>query len=67
MSGEITPFRIQTSQAELDDLRERLAQTRFPDAEPVGDWSQGIPARVHAHAVRLLAQRLRLARNRGAF
>ncbi len=43
MSGEITPFRIQTSQAELDDLRERLAQTRFPDAEPVGDWSQGIP------------------------
>src|SRR5581483_11819617 len=29
--------------AELDDLRSRLHRTRWPDAEPVADWSQGIP------------------------
>ena len=27
----------------LDDLRRRLAQTRWPEAEPVDDWSQGAP------------------------
>lgn len=29
--------------AELDDLRDRLRRTRFPDPEPVDDWSQGLP------------------------
>ncbi|MBC8093953.1 MAG: epoxide hydrolase [Pseudonocardia sp.] len=27
----------------LDDLRDRLARTRWPDAETVDDWSQGTP------------------------
>ena len=43
MSDEITPYRIQIADAELDDLRTRLARTRFPEAETVADWSQGIP------------------------
>jgi len=39
----VKPFRIETSDAELDDLRRRLRATRWPDAETVDDWSQGIP------------------------
>jgi pimeloyl-ACP methyl ester carboxylesterase len=40
---EVTPFRIEVPDAELDDLRERLRRTRWPEEEPVGDWSQGVP------------------------
>lgn len=43
MSDAITPFRIDVPEAELIDLRGRLARTRFPEKEPVIDWSQGIP------------------------
>ncbi len=43
MSDEITPFRIDIPDAALDDLRQRLRQTRWPDPETVDDWSQGIP------------------------
>jgi pimeloyl-ACP methyl ester carboxylesterase len=39
----VTPFQIEVPEADLTDLRERLARTRWPDAEPVDDWSQGIP------------------------
>ena len=40
---EIRPYRIDVPTAVLDDLRERLARTRWPEAETVDDWSQGIP------------------------
>ncbi|HEX6932645.1 MAG TPA: epoxide hydrolase [Streptosporangiaceae bacterium] len=43
MSEDITPFRIDISDAELDDLRSRLGQTRWPERETVDDWTQGIP------------------------
>ena len=43
MGEEITPFRIEVAEAELDDLRDRLRRTRWPEAETVGDWSQGVP------------------------
>jgi pimeloyl-ACP methyl ester carboxylesterase len=43
MSDEIRPFQIQVPDSELEDLKRRLAATRWPDAEPVSDWSQGIP------------------------
>ena len=36
-------FQIQASDAALDDLRRRLEQARFPEAEVVDDWSQGTP------------------------
>ncbi len=39
----VTPFTISASDVELEDLRRRLAATRWPDQEPVDDWSQGIP------------------------
>jgi epoxide hydrolase len=43
MTAQIRPFRIDIPQAELDDLRTRLRQTRWPEPETVADWSQGIP------------------------
>ena len=43
MSTEIRPFKIEISDAELEDLRRRLAATRWPEPETVEDWSQGIP------------------------
>jgi len=43
MSSDIQPFSIEASDAEIEDLRGRLAATRWPDAETVDDWSQGIP------------------------
>ena len=43
MSEEIRPFKIHVDDAQLEDLKRRLRATRWPDAETVGDWSQGIP------------------------
>ena len=43
MASDITPFRIEATEAELDDLKRRLAATRWPEPETVDDWSQGIP------------------------
>jgi len=40
---EVRPFSVEISRAAIDDLRERLARTRWPEKEPVGDWSMGIP------------------------
>ena len=37
------PFEVHISDAEATDLRDRLTCTRWPDAETVDDWSQGIP------------------------
>ncbi|ULN34431.1 epoxide hydrolase family protein [Mycolicibacterium smegmatis] len=42
-SDLIRPFRIDVPDAVLDDLKDRLARTRWPEAETVDDWSQGIP------------------------
>ncbi|QFZ24311.1 epoxide hydrolase [Saccharothrix syringae] len=39
----MTPFRIDIPEADLADLRDRLLRTRWPDPEPVPDWSQGVP------------------------
>lgn len=41
--SEIAPFRIAVTDDELDDLLRRLTHTRWPEAECVDDWSQGIP------------------------
>jgi epoxide hydrolase len=43
MSEQITPFRIDIPEADLEDLRQRLRQTRWPEPATVGDWSQGVP------------------------
>jgi pimeloyl-ACP methyl ester carboxylesterase len=39
---EIRPFHFEVRQEELDDLRGRIAATRWPEKEPVDDLSQGV-------------------------
>ncbi len=41
--SELTPFHVEFADEDLRDLRERLRRTRWPEAETVGDWSQGVP------------------------
>ncbi len=43
MSAEIKPYRISVGDDVLGDLKSRLRNTRWPEAEPVEDWSQGAP------------------------
>jgi len=43
MSDDVTSFRIDIPDTDLDDLRDRLRRTRWPEAETVDDWSQGVP------------------------
>ena len=39
----IRPFRVNVPQADLADLKRRLAATRWPDKETAADRSQGVP------------------------
>jgi pimeloyl-ACP methyl ester carboxylesterase len=39
----ITPFSYHAPKSALDDLKQRLTHTRWPDRETVTDWSQGVP------------------------
>ena len=43
MTAAIIPFRIAVADETLADLKSRLRNTRWPEAELVGDWSQGAP------------------------
>ncbi len=43
-TAEVRPFRIEIPQSQLDDLRDRLARTRWPQEVPADGWSRGIPA-----------------------
>jgi epoxide hydrolase len=39
----VSRFTISLPQTAIDDLRHRLASTRYPERETVGDWTQGVP------------------------
>jgi pimeloyl-ACP methyl ester carboxylesterase len=41
-SSEIRPFRIEIPEEQIDDLRRRIAATRWPTKELVSDRSQGV-------------------------
>jgi epoxide hydrolase len=43
MSNAVKEFSIEVPEADLNDLRERLKRTRWPERETVEDWSQGVP------------------------
>jgi pimeloyl-ACP methyl ester carboxylesterase len=40
---QVRDFRTEITDAQIADLRDRLARTRWPEPETVDDWSQGIP------------------------
>jgi epoxide hydrolase len=37
------PFQVQIPQSQLDDLRQRIAATRWPDEMSGTEWSRGVP------------------------
>jgi epoxide hydrolase len=39
----VNEFQVRWTDEEIEDLRERLRRTRWPEAETVDDWSQGVP------------------------
>ena len=39
----VTPFEYHAPQSALDDLKQRLAETRWPERETTNDWSEGVP------------------------
>lgn len=41
--SDISPFVISISNEQITDLNNRIANTRWPDAETTGDWNQGVP------------------------
>lgn len=41
--AEVAPFRAGIPESVLEDLRDRLRRTRWPERETVDDWSQGTP------------------------
>jgi len=43
VSDHVDEFCIAVPQADVDDLRDRLRRARWPEAETVDDWSQGVP------------------------
>lgn len=51
----IRPFRVEIADGELEDLRQRLERTRWPDELPGVDWSYGVPLEY----VKRLAERWR--------
>lgn len=40
---ELRPFPIAIDQTRIEDLHRRIDLTRWPEAETVDDWSQGVP------------------------
>jgi pimeloyl-ACP methyl ester carboxylesterase len=43
LDGKISPYRIDIPQRALDDLRDRLGRTRWPDELPGAGWDLGVP------------------------
>jgi pimeloyl-ACP methyl ester carboxylesterase len=41
-SALVRPFTVSIPDAEIDDVKQRLARTRWPDPQTVDDWSQGV-------------------------
>jgi pimeloyl-ACP methyl ester carboxylesterase len=41
--SDLQQFRTEFAPEQIDDLRERLRRTRWPEQETVDDWSQGVP------------------------
>jgi pimeloyl-ACP methyl ester carboxylesterase len=42
LSQKVLPFKVNISKSDLDDLKHRVLETRWPDKETVNDQSQGV-------------------------
>ena len=41
--SEIKPFKIEIADEDINELRNRIESTRWPEKETVNDWNQGTP------------------------
>jgi Epoxide hydrolase N terminus len=41
-ASDVRPFQVEVWEVELEDLRRRIKETRWPEKEPVDDQSQGV-------------------------
>jgi len=55
MDESVKPYRIEIPDSALDDLKQRLVNTRWPERETPDDWSQGIPLAYMQEVVRYWA------------
>ena len=62
---EVRPFTVQISEEQIDNLRSRIGDTRWPSSELVQDTVAGRTARDSPGARALLGDGLRLRANRG--
>lgn len=42
-NAAVLPYRIEVPQPAVDDLKQRLGRTRWPDEAPGAGWSRGVP------------------------
>jgi pimeloyl-ACP methyl ester carboxylesterase len=54
--AEIRPFKVEVPEDALDDLRRRIAATRWPEKETVTDLSQGVPSATMRELARYWAE-----------
>lgn len=59
MSLRFRPFRVQVPESDLDELRTRLARTRWPEPAPASGWSHGVPQDVIEDLCRYWAESYR--------
>ena len=62
---EVRPFSFHAPEAELADLRKRIAATKWPEREQVGDATQGVQLATMQKLAQYWATRTRLAQVRG--
>ena len=62
--GDIRPFRVSFSDAELTELHRRIKATRWPERETVADATQGVQFATMQKLARLLGDGSRLAEMR---
>ncbi len=63
--ADIRPFSFKASKKDLDDLRRRVAATKWPDVEQVADDSQGVRLATMQKLAQYWVDQARLAQVRG--
>jgi hypothetical protein len=58
----VRPFHVEVAQADLDDLRRRIAATRWPEKETVAVEPQGVQLATMTTEVRAAFRSLRASR-----
>ena len=54
-ASAIRPFQVDTADEALEDLRRRVAATKWPEKETVADQSQGVPLAIAQELARYWA------------